>query len=298
MYLTIITPTYNRGYTLCRLYESLKAQTCKDFEWIVIDDGSNDKTRDLVCNFQKENILDINYIYKENGGKPSAHNEGVLAARGEMTICVDSDDSLAIDAVEVAKKIWNQKNNTNIIGILAKRGDFVTHTPICAKWPSKLKECKMIELQEKYGFYGDTALFFKTKLLKENLFKIFKNEKFIPEDSIYVQLDKCGKMLLLNKVLYYCEYLPDGLTAKYRKLLLENPMGTSYCYYLRMKQSHNLYYKLKNSIISEAYLLISKRPCEYEKYGERVFWLLAKLIAPIYIKIKKLEKINRIRIGI
>lgn len=290
MYLSIITPTYNREYILYRLYESLKLQTCKDFEWIVIDDGSSDKTRDLIYSFQKENFIKINYIYKENGGKPSAHNEGVLAARGELTICVDSDDSLSIDAVEVIKNIWNQKKDKNIIGILAKRGDFVRHMPICSDWPNDLKECKMIELQEKYGFYGDTALFFKTSLLKENLFKIFKNEKFIPEDSLYVKLDKYGKMLLVDKVLYYCEYLSDGLTAKYGKLLLENPMGTSYCYYLRMKQSHNLYYKLKNSIISEAYLLISKRPCEYEKYGERVFSLLAKLIAPVYIKIKKLEK--------
>ncbi len=292
MYLTIITPTYNRGYILCRLYESLKAQTCKDFEWIVIDDGSNDKTRELVCNFQKENILDINYIYKENGGKPSAHNEGVLAARGELTICVDSDDSLSSDAVEVAKKIWIQQDNKNIVGILAKRGDFIAHMPICGEWPINLKKCKMIELQEKYGFYGDTALFFKTELLKKNLFKIFKNEKFIPEDSVYVELDKYGEMLLLNKVLYYCEYLPDGLTVKYRKLLLENPMGTSYCYYLRMKQSHNLYYKLKNAIISEAYLSISKRKCEYEKSGEIGLLFLAKLISSIYINVKKLKVEN------
>ena len=289
MYLSIITPTYNREYMLHRLYESLKVQTCKDFEWIVVDDGSSDKTRDLIYNFQKENIIKINYIYKENGGKPSAHNEGVLAAKGELTICVDSDDALSIDAVEITKKIWNQQKNKDIIGILAKRGDFINHVQICGNWPSSLKECKMIELQEKYKFYGDTALFFKTTLLQKNLFKIFKDEKFIPEDSLYVKLDNYGKMLLLDAVLYYCEYLPDGLTAKYKKLLLENPMGTSYCYYLRMKQSHNLYYRLKNAIISEAYLSISNCKCEYEKYDEGILLFVAKLISPVYINIKKLR---------
>lgn len=292
MYLSIITPTYNREYTLYRLYESLKIQTCKDFEWIVVDDGSIDGTKDLIYNFQQENIIKVIYIYKENGGKPSAHNEGVLTARGELTICVDSDDSLSIDAVETIKKIWNQQNNENIIGILAKRGDFIEHKPICSNWPKTLKESKMIDLQEKYKFFGDTALFFRTELLKKNLFKIFKNEKFIPEDSLYVKLDRYGKMLLLDKVLYYCEYLPDGLTAKYKKLLLENPMGTSYCYYLRMKESSKLYHKLKNAIISEAYLSISKRKCEYEKSDEIGLQFLVKLISSIYINVKKLKVEN------
>lgn len=289
MFLTIITPTYNRDYTLKRLYKSLILQTDKDFEWVVINDGSIDNTENLIKSFQCENKIKIKYYSQKNGGKQRAHNRGVLEAEGELCICVDSDDALNLDAVKIAKKIWNGANQKNHIGILAKRGDFDFHLPICSDWPKTLKDCKMIELQEKYKFSGDTALFLKSSLLKEHLFIEFDNEKFVPEDSLYAELDNYGAMILCPEVIYYCEYLADGLTANYRQLLLDNPMGTSYAYYKRMLRSSSLIYKFKNAIVSQSFLVKSNRNCEFKREYYKNILFIAKICSPVYSTIKKIK---------
>lgn len=286
MFLSIITPTYNRAYTLERLYLSLAAQTDPDFEWIVVDDGSTDGTEDMIRDLQEKNQIQIRYVRQENGGKQRAHNRGVREAVGEMSVCVDSDDALSADAVETAKKIWQNADKQKHIGILAKRGDFQDHAPICGDWPDELEECTMMGLQEKHGFSGDTVLFFKTSLLKEHYFAEFTGEKFVPEDSLYADLDGCGTMLLSKKVLYYCEYLPDGLTAKYHDLLVKNPMGTAYCYYRRVLRSECFVKRVKNAIISQAYLLHAGKKAEYSHGQYPVVMLIGRLCAPLYRKRK------------
>lgn len=286
MFLSVITPTYNRAHTLLRCYQALCAQTDKDFEWIVVDDGSTDDTKSLIAGFMEEHKILIRYFYKENGGKPRAHNEGVRMAKGELCVCVDSDDALAAEGVQTAKSIWQNEDVAGCIGILAKRGSFVDGSPLCTDWPTSLKKSKMMALQEKYNFSGDTVLFFQTKVLKEHYFKEFVGEKFIPEDALYAELDEIGSMYLADEVLYYCEYLEGGLTSNYRKLLLNNPMGTAYCYYRRMLAVKSIKQKMKNGIISEAYLSIAERKAEYTKEKGKCLLRVAKLFAPIYRKYK------------
>lgn len=290
MFLSIITPAYNRAYTLERLYSSLVAQSDLDFEWIVVNDGSTDDTEELIWMFQQKKIISIRYFYQENGGKQRAHNKGIREASGELSVCVDSDDALSPDAVEKAKQIWSKCDKQKHIGILAKRGDFEKHEPICADWPDMLKDCTMIGLQEQYGFTGDTVLFFKTSLMKEHLFAEFEGEKFVPEDSLYADLDAYGTILLSKDVLYYCEYLPDGLTSQYRRLLLDNPMGTSFCYYRRMLRSENILNRIKNATISQAFLMYSGREAEYPRNGHTIAMLIGRLCAPLYHNLKKMDE--------
>lgn len=290
MFLSIVTPTYNRAYTLSRLYESLLSQSDLDFEWIIVDDGSVDNTEELALNYQAQNKIAIRYFSQPNGGKQRAHNKGIAESVGELSVCVDSDDALRPDAVEKVKKLWLNCDRQRHIGILAKRGNFTTHTPICGDWPDTLKDCTMMGLQERYGFSGDTALFFKTSLLKEYPFAEFAGEKFVPEDSLYADLDAFGTMLLCKDTLYYCEYLSDGLTANYRNLLLRNPMGTSYCYYRRMLRSEDYLNRLKNAIISQAFLIKSGKKAAYTRNGHMVVRAIAYLAAPLYHKIKKMDK--------
>lgn len=290
MFLSIITPAYNRAYTLERLYASLIAQTDSDFEWIIVNDGSTDGTEELIQTFQKKGQISIRYFYQKNGGKQRAHNRGIQVASGELSVCVDSDDALSPDAIEKAKQLWIACDKQKHIGILAKRGDFEKHEPICGDWPDTLKDCGMMTLQEQYGFTGDTVLFFKTSLMKKHCFAEFEGEKFVPEDSLYADLDDYGTMILSKDVLYYCEYLPDGLTAHYRQLLLKNPMGTSFCYYRRMLRSKDIFNQIKNAIISEAFLMKAKRKAEYMRDGHAFVMIIGRLCAPLYFKLKKMNK--------
>ena len=104
--LTVFTPTYNRAHTLPRLYQSLCAQTSDDFEWLVIDDGSTDGTRDLVAQWKEDDVIPIHYIYKENGGLYTGYNVAYLTIETELNVCIDSDDAMPADAVEKIVMIW------------------------------------------------------------------------------------------------------------------------------------------------------------------------------------------------
>ncbi len=224
--LTVFTPTFNRAYILPKLYNSLKSQSVKEFFWLIVDDGSNDNTAEIVNEWQKEGIIDITYIRQENGGKMSAHNNGVLNAKTELFVCVDSDDFLVETAVQDIVEFWeSQEVKSNISGIVAYKGSN-ENLPIGNEFPLGITSSTLSGLYEK-GFSGDTTLVFRTEILKEHLFPIIGKEKFITEAFVYDQIDRANELLLLSKVLTVCEYRDDGLTNNYEKVLRTNPCGYS-----------------------------------------------------------------------
>ena len=105
--ISVITPTFNRGDVLYRVYDSLKNQTYKDFEWIVVDDGSEDNTRNIVNGYIQDNLFPIKYYYQSNNGKHIALNEGMKLADGEMIAIADSDDSFTNDSFQIMIEAWD-----------------------------------------------------------------------------------------------------------------------------------------------------------------------------------------------
>ena len=276
MRISVITPTYNRAYILGKCYGSLCAQTDHNFEWVVVDDGSTDDTEALVRSFIAQGRIDIRYIRQENGGKHRAHNTAVQHASGELVVCLDSDDTLTEDAIETARSVWQQKSDAALTGILALRGDPEFRRPICAALPKGISAATMFDLNNRYGFYGDTVLFFRTELLRRIPFTTFDGERFIPETNLYVDIDRNGKLLLLDKVLYLCEYLSDGLTAKYHRLLTGNPNGTADTYYKCMCMATNLKIKLKYAMLTNIYRALStNRSALHFEEGRLLLWLTA-----------------------
>ena len=104
--LTVFTPAYNRASTIGRTYESLLRQTCKDFEWLVVDDGSTDNTRELVEGWASEGKIPIHYVYQKNQGMHGAHNTAYENIETELNVCLDSDDYMPDDAVEIIVSLW------------------------------------------------------------------------------------------------------------------------------------------------------------------------------------------------
>lgn len=244
--LTIFTPTYNRGYILPELYNSLRNQTCKEFQWLIIDDGSNDNTENLVKLWQaEERLFAIKYIKQENAGKQMAHNRAVQECDTELFFCVDSDDKLTSDAVDIILDKWKLNcENAKVAGIIALRGKD-NETPLGTYLP-KCSTATLISLYQKYAFKGDTALIYKTSVLRKYPFRLFNGEKFIGENYVYDQIDQEYTMILENKIIYICSYLEDGYTKSTQKLLRNNP----YSYMVLKKQaaqySLNLKYKVRN----------------------------------------------------
>ena len=123
--ITVFTPAYNRAHTLPRTYESLKSQDCKDFVWLIVDDGSTDETAELVRQWQREESgFKISYIYKENGGMHTAHNTAYEHIMTELNICIDSDDILATDAIGKICAKWEAVKSLDYAGLIGLDADF------------------------------------------------------------------------------------------------------------------------------------------------------------------------------
>lgn len=247
MLITVFTPTYNRAYTLSNLYKSLCAQTQKDFEWLVVDDGSFDNTSDLIAGFQKEKIINIKYYKVENGGKHRAINYGVRMASGEAFFIVDSDDILPKDAITTIETYFrNIQDKNDIAGVSGFR-----MTPNGRKigggnYPQIYTDS--ISIREKYHVKGDMAEVFKTAVLREYPFPSFEGEKFITEEAVWSQIAQKYKLRYFYKGIYCCEYLADGLTKNIRKQHRNSPLGTMYAYRLFMKQRRCLRTKVISAI--------------------------------------------------
>ncbi len=207
--LTVFTPTYNRAHTIERVYESLKAQTCDDFEWLVIDDGSTDNTKTLVESFIEASGsgMKIHYVYKENGGLYTGYNVAYATIKTELCVCIDSDDFMPVDAVEKIVSFWKEQGTDDYAGILGLDFNIATKEIIGGTFPSGLREVYFYDLTLKKLHAGDTKPVMRTSLMRQVAPQIgFPGEKNF--NPVYMMLQVCDNypVLLMNEVLCNVEY--------------------------------------------------------------------------------------------
>ena len=160
--LSIITTVYNRAYILNELYESLVRQSSKNFEWIVIDDGSTDDTWTLLKKYKNdESLFSITIEKQENQGKHVAVNQAVAMAKGEFAFIVDSDDYLSDDAVEViCSWIEQVKERNDVAAVAGLCGKKETKEQL-GQYPESVRAGDWIEAKNterrKYRLLGDKA---------------------------------------------------------------------------------------------------------------------------------------------
>ena len=225
MKFTVFTPTFNRKELLEKLYKSLQKQSYKDFEWLIVDDGSTDGTKEKVKEFLCEKKLDIKYYFKENGGKQRAYNFATENANGELFICLDSDDKYVENGLETILKYWKKyEKNTDIAG-MGYLSTYPNGEVIGSSFPEKEMISTQFKIYNKYRVKGDKGLMFRTEIIKKYKFPVFKDEKFITEAVVYNRICEKYKMVYVNEKIEIKEYQEDGLTAKYNNLLLRNPKG-------------------------------------------------------------------------
>ena len=207
--LTVFTPAYNRAYTLHKCYESLLRQTCKDFIWLIIDDGSTDNTKELVEGWIKENKINIKYIYQENQGMHGAHNTAYENINTELNVCIDSDDYMTEYAVEKIVDYWNKHKRDDLAGIAAL-DIYENGEVIGSEFPSNLYESNYWNIYHKYKITGDKKLIYRSDLTKNYPYPIFEGEKYVGLGYKYAKLDEEYKLLLLNEKVCVVEYMEDG----------------------------------------------------------------------------------------
>lgn len=227
-FLTVFTPAYNRAYTLPRTYESLKGQQNTDFIWLVVDDGSTDNTAELVRQWQREaNPFEIRYIYKENGGMHTAHNAAYACIDTELNVCIDSDDALAPDAVQVIFDAWQQVRDKGYAGLLGLDATF-DGTVIGKGFPDDLTKTTL-EGYYRSGGAGDKKLILRTDIVRQYPpYPTFEGERFVPLGSLYTMIDRDYKLSVLNRVVCLVEYMADGSTRNMLRQYYRNPNGFRY----------------------------------------------------------------------
>lgn len=259
--LTIFTPTYNRAHCLDQLYKSLLEQDDDRFEWLIVDDGSSDETRELVDYWIKQANFPIRYLYQDNSGKMAAHNRGVQEAQGKYFVCIDSDDYLVPGAVKIILSEFSALQTENaefaICGIVAYKGD-KENNPIKNQLFPNHSYGTLLEFGEK-GFSADTTLIFFTDVIRKYPFPKFGTEKFVTEAIVYDKLGVQYKFKTLQKILTICEYREDGYTNNSNELHLKNPLGWMAYYYQRIGKIKSIKKKIANAALYDAHALIAKK---------------------------------------
>lgn len=221
--ITVFTPTYNRAYILPQCYEALKRQTCQDFIWQIIDDGSTDNTKALVQSWIDEGILEIQYIYQANQGMHGAHNTGHKHLTTELCIGCDSDDYLYDNCIEQVLHCWNNRPKGNYSGVIGMCKD-LKGTPL-AKIPEDIDETTLYDLRYKYKIRGDFKFALRTDLLQRYYYPMYEDEHYVAVGYIYFLIDQKFKMLIIHDGLCCQEYLADGEIMNKIKRYVTAPKG-------------------------------------------------------------------------
>lgn len=250
-FLTIITPTYNRGHLLRSCYESLCVQTDKDFEWIIVDDGSRDDTEWVARDFSSDSFPVI-YLKKENGGKHTALNAAHPHIRGKYVLILDSDDRLTTDAVCSVKDAWSRYQDDKNIGILTFLKGNSLDKPNCTVKDFGVP-VDIMRYRRTHIYGSDCCEVIRAELFLQYPFPVFEGERFLSECALWNRVSFTHKCVYINQVIYLFEYLEGGLTQSGRGLRIRNPRGGMFISELRMDKRNSLGQRVKYGSLYTCY---------------------------------------------
>jgi glycosyltransferase involved in cell wall biosynthesis len=226
---TVFTPTFNRAHTLPRVWASLRQQSFRDFEWVIVDDGSNDNTPELIPAFRAQSAFPVVYLKQQHGHKKAAFNHGVREARGELFLTLDSDDECVPHALE---RLWWHWNNIPSV----ERERFSAVTALCAYPDGRIVGSRLpvtdwldsdsIEMAHRWKVPGDKWGFQRTDIMRRFPFPEHIRG-FVPEGVVWTQISLHYKTRFVNEVLLTVHPTSDGLTRSSGPRKASAP-GTAY----------------------------------------------------------------------
>ena len=224
---TVFTPTYNRADTLGRVRDSLEAQTFRDFEWLIVDDGSTDGTGQLVERWRRTTRFPIRYLYQSNAGKHVAFNRAVREAKGALFLTLDSDDACVPEALERLLYWWEQIPQD-------ERAGFSAVTALCqdqtgrlvgTRFPESPFDGTSIELRWRHRVRGEKWGFQLTEVLRSHPFPEPAGARYVSESYVWRAIDASGyKTRFVNEVLRIY-WIDDNDTANMSTLSLSVMQG-------------------------------------------------------------------------
>ncbi|MDD6146661.1 MAG: glycosyltransferase family 2 protein [Oscillospiraceae bacterium] len=218
--LTVFTLTYNRAYCLHKCYESLLRQSCKDFEWLIVDDGSTDNTKQIVDQWISQALIPIKYIYKENGGMHTGYNVAYDNIFTELAVAIDSDDYMTDDAVEKIVTFWSENKEEKYAGMICL--DITQDGKTIGTELPHVKSATVYDLYNRMGVKGDKKEVYRPELIRPFRSPEFNGETLFPTCYKYFLVDLTHEVLILNEPVVVVEYMPDGYTKNIIKSYKKN----------------------------------------------------------------------------
>lgn len=257
--ISIITPTYNRAKLLINCHKSLMNQTNKNFEWIIVDDGSTDNTSDTVSDFiNKSPDMKIIYVKKENGGKHTALNESHKYINGDYVLLLDSDDTLVDNAVDTVLKEWAKYDNDPSVGnVVFQRGRSTSQPNAYCKnssTPIDFNKKKLVMI-----YSSDFCEICRAQLFIKYPFPVFENEKFLAEGLLWAKIGSEAKYVYVNEVIYIGDYLDGGLTKSGRLLRIRNSLGGMENANIFLSAEYSCKTRIKQALLYDTYGFFSYR---------------------------------------
>jgi glycosyltransferase involved in cell wall biosynthesis len=212
---TVFTPTYDLAHTLPRAYESLQAQTFKDFEWLIIDDESTDDTEDVVRPWLTESEFPIRYVRQPNVGKHISTNRASDLASGELLGVLDADDWYAPQALERFLYHWESipaDRRHEFAGVVALCAD-PSGQIIGAPFPEPVMDSDYLEMQFKYRVSGDKVGVARTEIHRQFKYPELEYGGWVQDTIVYNRMARHYKARLFNEVLMFKEYQAGGMSA-------------------------------------------------------------------------------------
>lgn len=292
--ITVLTPTYNRAKLIPRLFESLIGQTVYDFEWLIVDDGSKDNTKEIVTSFNDVANFHIKYLYKENGGKHTALNFAYPSITTPLTFIVDSDDWLTADAIAIIDETYAKYNNENdLCGFSflrgTPRGGYLSSSGV----PKNAMKESYVDCRINQNISGDMAEVWYTECLKRYPFPQFEGEKFLGEDFVWIKMSEHYLMRFFNNVIYISDYLEDGLTQNRRIHNIKSPNGCIQRASVFLSSDVLFRYKVKAMLQYIIYSRFARKKMADMFSGENyklLFVLLLPMANLIYLKWERSTK--------
>ncbi len=281
MFLTIITPVYNRAGLLRDCYESLRLQTEADFEWIIVDDGSTDGSAEAAMAFS-DDLFPITVIRKENGGKHTAINAAIPHIRGEYVLFLDSDDTLTENAVAAIRTGWQPWANRSDIGIVTFLKGTDRQSPVCtvADFDTPVE---ILRYSRQRLLRTDCCEVLRAELLRQYPFPEFPGERFLAECALWNRIARNHKCVYRSNIIYLCQYLPGGLTDAGRALRIRSPLGGMFICELRIHPNNSLPQRVKYAMLYCCYgFFAGLSPSRILTRDRGCLWLKALALVPGY----------------
>lgn len=251
---TVFTPTYNRANLLPRVYACLQKQTYRNFEWVIIDDGSTDGTSELVKKWQQEADFDIVYQWQPNQGKHIAYNAVAKLARGVLFASLDSDDEIVPDALEVLKNYWDNftEEQKQTVGGIAFPSKDQFGNLVGDKFPRDYEITDLMKMYLVNKVTGEKGGIMQTRSLKMYPFPEHIKNVVVGEGSFMCQWARDWQMCFVNDVLriFWLEGRSDSLSLA--STTKKNYPGTHYGHLSFLNYNMRFFTRRPKLLIGEA----------------------------------------------